>query len=106
MLVMTLITLPISALDSPSFATVALVELATRTAVVATLAASWALLAISRMLAPISSAAGGTVLPLHLPCSAAADAPLAWEAVCSALAAICWLTAVNSRDELASVWAI
>jgi hypothetical protein len=44
--------LSISALLSPSSATVAVVVLATSTPVVATLAASWALLAISRMLAP------------------------------------------------------
>src|SRR5580658_2477132 len=54
--VMTLMTLPISAEDSPSLATVVLVLLATLTAWVATLVASVVFLAISRMLALISSA--------------------------------------------------
>src|ERR1700734_658932 len=53
--VMTLITLPISALLSPSLVIVALVVSAARTALEATLAASWAFLAISLMLALISS---------------------------------------------------
>src|SRR5580700_2544919 len=62
--VMTLMTLPISALLSPSLATMALVLSATLTAEVATLAASLALLAISLMLAPISSVAVATVVML------------------------------------------
>ena len=72
--VMTFTTLPISPLDSPSLATVALVLSATRTADVPTLAASWALLAISLMLAPISSVAVATAATLVLTWSAAADA--------------------------------
>ena len=72
----------------------------------ATLAASLAFLAISRMLAPISSAPVATVVTFLLTCSAAAEATLACAAVSSALDAICWLTAVSCRDELASVWAI
>ena len=40
-----------------------------------------------------------------LTCSAAAEATLAWCAVSSALAAICWLTAVSSSLLLASDWA-
>ena len=59
--VITLITWPISALDSPSLATVAFVISAVRTAEVAILAASVALLAISLMLALISSVAVATV---------------------------------------------
>jgi hypothetical protein len=53
--VMTLITLPISALLSPSLPTMVLVVSATLTADVATRAASAAFFAISRMLADISS---------------------------------------------------
>src|SRR6516162_9427329 len=105
-LVMTLMTLPISALLSPSLATVALVFSATLTAEVATRAASLALLAISLMLAPISSAAVDTVVTLLLTCSAAAEATLACVAVSSALVAICWLTAVSSWLELANTWAV
>src|SRR5215467_12028122 len=106
MLVITLMTLPISALLSPSLATVALVLSATLTADVATRAASLALLAISLMLAPISSAADDTVATFVLTSSAAAEATLAWVAVSSALAAICWLTAVSWREELARAWAV
>ena len=84
----------------------ALVFSATLTAEVATLAASLAFLAISLMLAPISSAPVATVVTFLLTCSAAAEATLACAAVSSALDAICWLTAVSCRDELASVWAI
>lgn len=49
MLVIPFTTLPISALESPSLETVALVCLATCTAEAATPAASWAFLAISRI---------------------------------------------------------
>src|SRR5262249_29344893 len=84
MLVMTLMTLPISALLSPSLATMALVFSATLTPEVATLAASLALLAISLMLTPISSAPVATVLTFLLTSSAAAEATLAWVAVSSA----------------------
>ena len=94
--VITLMTLPISALLSPSLETVAFVFSATLTAAVATRAASWAFLAISLMLAPISSAALATVPTFRLTCSAAADTTFAWEAVSSELDAICWLTDVNS----------
>ena len=90
--VMTLMTLPISALDSPSLATVALVRSATFTAEVATFAASCAFLAISLMLAPISSAPVETVVTFLLTCSAAADATFACAAVSSAFDAICSLT--------------
>lgn len=54
--VITLITWPISALDSPSFAIVVFVVSAVLTAAVATFAASVVFFAISLMLAPISSA--------------------------------------------------
>ncbi|WP_239456572.1 hypothetical protein, partial [Nocardioides solisilvae] len=57
----TLITFPISADDSPNDATVPRADEATPTAVVATVAASVAFFAISRMLAVISSAAVATV---------------------------------------------
>ena len=53
--VMTLMTLPISTLDSPSLAMVALVDSATPTAALATFADSLALLEISRMEACICS---------------------------------------------------
>ena len=76
----------------------ALVFSATLTAAVATLAASLAFLAISLMLAPISSAPVATVCTFLLTCSAAAETTLAWAAVSSALAPICWLTAVSSSD--------
>ena len=70
------------------------------------MAASLAFLAISLMLAPISSAPVETVVTFLLTCSAAAEATLAWAAVSSALAAICWLTAVSSLLALARVWAV
>ena len=79
-----------------------LVLSATLTAVVATRAASLALLAISRMLAPISSAPVATVATFLLTCSAAAEATLAWAAVSSAFEAICWLTSVSSIADLPS----
>ena len=75
-------------------------------ACVATRAASLAFLAISRMLAPISSAPVATVWTLRLTSSDAADTTLAWADVSSALAPIWWLTAVSSSDELASAWAL
>src|SRR5262245_36368921 len=104
--VMTLSTLPISALLSPSMATVAVVVLATSTPVWATLAASWALLAISRMLAPRSSTLRETFWAFLLIWSPALDTTLAWARVSSALLATCWLTAVNSLLALASIWAV
>ena len=67
--VMTLMTLPISALLSPSLAMVSLVVSADLTAVVATRAASAVFLAISLMLAPISSAPVATVCTLLATCS-------------------------------------
>ena len=82
------------------------------TAWLATRAASVAFLAISRMLAPISSTPVATVCTFLLTCSDAADTTLAWAAVSSALALICVLTAVNSSaDEpsvvaLASTWSM
>src|SRR5436190_6343278 len=64
--VMTLITLPMSALLWPNRAIVVLVASATDTAVVATREASQAFLAISRMLALISSRPVATVCVLLL----------------------------------------
>jgi hypothetical protein len=86
--VMTLITLPISALLSPSLATVMFVAPATETADAATRAASFALFAISRMLAVISSAPVATVWTFLLTCSAAAETTFACAEVSSALAAM------------------
>ena len=85
---MTLMTWPISSLDAPSFCTVALVPSASRTARWAMLVASAVLLAISRILAPISSAPLATVWMLRETCSLAADTTLAWALVSSALADI------------------
>ena len=101
--VMTLMTLPISVLLSPSFETVALVFSATLTADVATRAASLAFLAISLMLAPISSTALATVSTFLLTCSAAADTTVACDEVSSEFEAICWLTEVSSWAALAKV---
>ena len=98
---MTLITWPISAEDSPSLDTVALVVSATLTAVVATLAASVAFLAISLMLAPISSAPVATVWRFWLTCTVAPETTLVWAEVSSALALICWLTVVRCSDAVA-----
>ena len=65
MLVITLTTLPISAEDSPSFATVAVVVSAAVTARAATSLASAAFDAISRIEAPICSAPAATVCTLR-----------------------------------------
>jgi hypothetical protein len=64
-------TLPISALESPSFATVAVVVSAAVTARAAASLASAALVAISRIEAPICSAPAATVCTLRLTSSAA-----------------------------------
>ena len=73
MLVITLTTLPISAEDSPSLATVAVVVSAAVTARAATSLASAAFEAISRIEAPICSAPAATVCTLRETSSAAAD---------------------------------
>ena len=73
------------------------------TACTATLAASEAFLAISLMLALISSMPVATVCTLLLTCSDAADTTLAWAAVSSLLELICALTADSSSDEPANV---
>jgi hypothetical protein len=86
--VITLMTLPISWLDSPSFLTVTLVELATLTALRATLADEFALAEISRMEACISSVAAATEATFFETCSLAAETTPAWTAVSSALLAI------------------
>ena len=104
--VMTLMTLPISALDSPSWATVVLVLSATVTAAVATLAASAAFLAISLMLAPISSAPVATVCTFVLTCSAPAETMLAWAGGFLGGRPICWLSASNSSDTEPRPWAV
>jgi len=69
--VMTLMTLPISALDRPRLLIVELVPSAMRTASSATRAASLAFLAISLMLEPISSMPLDTACTLLLISSAA-----------------------------------
>jgi len=89
--VITLMTWPISFEDSPNLDTVAVVLSATRTAEVAILAASLAFLAISLMLAPISSAPVATVCRFWLTCSAAEETTFACAEVSSELAVICWL---------------
>ena len=96
--VMTLMTLPISALLTPSLEMVALVVSAARTPVAATRAASCALFAISRMLALISSVPVATVWTFLLTCSAAAETTPAWADVSSALFTICWLFASSSSE--------
>ena len=65
MQVITFTTLPISAEDSPSLATVAVVVSAAATALAATSLASAAFEAISRIEAPISSAPAATVCTLR-----------------------------------------
>jgi hypothetical protein len=100
--VMTLMTLPISTLDSPSLAMVWLVDSATPTAALATLADSLALLAISRMEACICSLPVATTVTFLDTCSLAAETTLAWVAVSSALEAIWLLTAVSSSADEAS----
>ncbi len=75
---------------------------ATRTASVATLAASVAFLAISLMETLISSLPVATVWRLRLTCSPAAATTLAWLEVSSALALICWLVLESSSLELAT----
>jgi hypothetical protein len=65
--VITLTTLPISADDSPSFATVAVVVSAAVTARAATSLASAAFDAISRIDAPISSVPAATVCTFATP---------------------------------------
>ena len=75
------------------------------TAFLATRADSFAFLAISRMDACICSEAEATEETFCETCSLAAETTLAWVAVSSALPAICWLTAVSSSDEEASVLA-
>ena len=69
------------------------------TAELATLAASFAFPAISRIEADISSVLAATVFTLALTCSAAADTALAWTEVSSAEAPI-WVLVADSSSEL------
>ena len=101
MLVITLTTLPISAEDSPSLATVAVVVSAAVTARAATSLASAAFVAISRIEAPICSAPAATVCTLRLTSSAALDTTPDWAAVSSAEAEICADEADSSSEEAA-----
>ncbi len=80
----TLITSAISAEDSPSLPTWAVVASATVTACSATRAASVALCAMSRIEAPICSVPWDTFETLSLTLAAAAEAVCAWSAACSA----------------------
>ena len=84
----TLITLPISAEEAPSWLMVADVAAVTVTASAATRAASAAFWEISRIEAPISSLPADTVSTLREICSAAADTFCACADVSSADAAI------------------
>jgi hypothetical protein len=98
MLVITFTTLPISAEDSPSFATVAVVDSAALTARVATSLASAAFDAISRIEAPICSAPAATVCTLRLTSSAAPDTTPDCAEVSSADAEICAEDADSSSE--------
>jgi hypothetical protein len=98
--------LPISVDDSPSRATARLVDSAAATAFDATLAASLAFWAISRMDMPISSAPAATVCTLRDTCSAAAATRLAWPLASQVPAAICALTLVSVSDDDASAVAV
>ena len=104
--VITLITAPISWLERPRAAIVPEVADAMSTALRAVVAASWAFLAISWMLATRLSIEPDTVRVLPLTCSAAADTRLACAVVCSAAALICWLTLVSSSEALARAWVL
>src|SRR3712207_8630026 len=99
---MTLTTLPISADESPSLATVAVVVSAAVTARAATSDASAALLAISRMLAPICSAPAATVCTFRLTSSAAPDTMPDCALVSCADAEICEEDADSSSDDAAT----
>ena len=85
---------------------ISLVPWATTTALVAMREASAARLAISRMLAPISSVPPATVWMLALTCSEAADTEVACREVSSELELIWRLTELSSSEEAASVWAL
>ena len=98
MLVITLTTLPISAEDSPSLATVAVVVSAAVTARAATSLASAAFEAISRIDAPICSAPAATVCTLRDTSSAAPDTTPDCAEVSSADAEICADDADSSSD--------
>ena len=91
---------------SPSLPTVALVFSAIRTAVEATLAASQAFLAISRMLAPISSTPAATVWMFRLTSSEAVETTRAWDEVESALPDNWWLTEESLTEAPESVIAV
>ena len=103
MLLMTLITLPISVLLSPRRNTAPLAFSAMRTASEVTVAAWLVLPAMSRMLPFICSAETATVFTLFMTCSDAADTTLACAAVSSALALICSLTSFSSSEAVARV---
>ena len=100
--VITLTTLPISAEDSPSFATVAVVVAAASTALAATALASAAFEAISRIEAPICSAPAATVCTFRDTSSAAEATTPDWALVSPAEAEICADDADSSSDDAAT----
>ena len=102
MLVITLTTLPISAEDSPSLATVAVVVAAASTAFAATALASAAFDAISRIEAPICSAPAATVCTFRETSSAAEATTPDWALVSPAEAEICADDADSSSDDAAT----
>ena len=102
MLVITFTTLPISADESPSLATVAVVVSAAVTARAATSLASAALTAISRIDAPICSAPAATVCTLRETSSAAPATTPDCAEVSSAEAEICADDADSSSDDAAT----
>ncbi len=104
--VISLTTLPISALDAPSRATVSLAVPAATTASWATAAASPALAEISRIDALICSAAVATVSTLRDTCVAAVDTSPARPLVSSALPDMRPEISVSSSDASASVAAV
>ena len=97
--VITLMTLPMSALLSPSLATTVLVLSATRTAADATFVASEELREISRMLALICSVALATLATFLLTSSDAAETTTACCAVSSALAPISFVVTESFVDD-------
>jgi hypothetical protein len=101
--VITRTTLPISADESPSLATVAFVVAASVTACAATPAASLADREISRIAEPISSVPAATVCTLRDTSSDAEASRPVWVEVSCALPAMASADADNRLDESASV---
>ncbi len=102
MLVISLITLPISADDSPSRRMLSVARAASETAIEATCAASAALREISRIDRPISSEPAATLCTLREISSASAAAEELCRSVLSTAEAISAETAASSVDAVAS----